>query len=229
VHAVVAVLGAALATPCGGFSTLSAPGRPLARQASAGRARDLRAVLVPSPFSFPSLAARFGDANVDFSTSLVDFGLGLKSAGSLTIEAPLSVVWDIVTDYERHPEFMPNIVASKLERTGTQLVLNQRGLLSNKLQLKVDMRLAVTELFHNELRLERISGHGFMDFKARYQFAPLAGGSCRLGYEVQAVPCPIFPMPIVQHKVRKEVPRMLSALRARAIERSAPQGLPSSS
>ena len=81
------------------------------------------------------------------------------------------------------------------------------------------MRLAITERYHRELKLQRISGHGFLDFKARYSFSALPGDTCRLGYEVQAVPCPIFPMPIVQHKVKKEVPRMLSALRAKAIER----------
>lgn len=215
---------AALVLPCVGFGAHTAPGRPQSRVAPRSAARQRAsslAVLVPSPFSFPALAARFGDANVDFSTKLVDFGLGLKSAGSVSIEAPIELVWDLVTDYERHPEFIPNIVASKLEREGDQLVLNQRGLLSNKLRLQVDMRLAVTERRHAELKLRRLSGHGFMSFEACYTFAALPGGNCRLGYEVQAVPCPIFPMPIVENKVRKEVPRMLSALRARAIERQA--------
>lgn len=221
-RALALALVAALVTPCGGFNAarpLASPrafviSRPAVRQRG-----EPAAVLVPSPFSFPALAARFGDANVDFSTKLVDFGLGLKSAGSVTIEAPIGVVWDLVTDYERHPEFIPNILASKLERAGNQLVLNQRGLLSNKLRLQVDMRLAVTERYHTELKLQRLSGHGFMDFKASYTFTALPGDNCRLAYEVQAVPCPIFPMPIVQNKVKKEVPRMLSALRAKAIER----------
>lgn len=220
-HLALALVAAAFVVPCGGFRALGCTSTtlPSRRAAAARRPHEIRAILVPSPFSFPQLASRYGDADVDFSTSLTDFGLGLKSAGTVKIEAPLAFVWDVVTDFEHHPEFIPNIVASKLERVGSQKVLNQRGLLSKKLQLKVDMRLAVTEVFHSELKLKRISGHGIMEFAARYQFRRLDDNSCRLSYDVQLVPFPIFPMPIVQHKVRKEVPRMLSAMRAKAIER----------
>lgn len=215
----IALVAVAFVAPCGGFSArVHTSVTPAARHAGR-RPHEIRAILVPSPFSFPHYASRFGDADVDFSTALTDFGLGLKSTGTVTIEAPLSFVWDVVTDYERHPEFIPNIVASKVERVGSQKVLNQRGLLSNKLQLKVDLRLAVTEIHHTELKLKRISGHGIMEFVARYQFRRIDNNSCRLSYDVQVVPFPIFPMPIVQHKVRKEVPRMLSAMRAKAIER----------
>jgi coenzyme Q-binding protein COQ10 len=212
-----------LVAPCGGFGAVRiVQSQRVAARQSAIQRGAARAILVPSPFIFPQFAAQYGDADVDFATTLVNFGLGLKSTGSVIVEAPVEIVWDLVTDYEKHPEFIPNILASKLERVGNQLILNQRGLLSNKLQLRCDMRLAVTERRLVELTLQRISGHGFMDFKAKYQFAALPGGNCRLAYEVQAVPCPIFPMPFVQNKVRKEVPRMLSALRAKAIERCLP-------
>jgi len=208
----------AFVSPCGSFSSTARRVSQAASVSHASRRSDISSVLVPSPFSLPANAARFGDADVDFTTSLVDFGLGLRSNGRVRIEAPVATVWDLVTDYERHPEFIPNILSTRVERNGGQTVLNQAGLLSRKLNLRADMRLAVTELPLRQLKLQRVSGHGFMDFKATYTFAP-AGDHCVLQYEVQAVPCPIFPMPLVQQKVRKEVPRMLSALRAAAIER----------
>ncbi|KAJ1637620.1 hypothetical protein T492DRAFT_951061 [Pavlovales sp. CCMP2436] len=216
------VILTAFVAPCGGFGAVRGAHNLCASRGSVTQRGHARAILVPSPFSFPQYAARYGDADVDFSTTLINFGLGLKSTGSVSIEAPVEIVWNLVTDYERHPEFIPNILASKVERVGNQVVLNQRGLLSNKLKLRCDMRLEVTERRLVELKLQRISGHGFMDFRARYQFNALPDGNCRLAYEVQAMPCPIFPMPLVANKVRKEVPRMLSALRAKAIERCRP-------
>ena len=38
-------------------------------------------------------------------------------------------------------------------------------------------------------------------------------GSTYLSYTVELIPCPIFPLPLVEEKIRKEVPRMLVALR----------------
>ena len=41
-------------------------------------------------------------------------------------------------------------------------------------------------------------------------------GSTYLSYEVELVPCPIFPLPLVERKIRKEVPRMLASVGAAA-------------
>lgn len=184
-----------------------------------------RAVLVPSPFTLPSNAERFGDSNVDFTTALTDFGLGITSTGSVRIEAPLATVWDLITDYERHPELIPNILSTRILRNGPVTELEQVGLLSKKLRLKCDMRLAVREAYHSQLALERVAGHGFLDFKAKYDFRHLPNSHCLLSYNVEAMPCPIFPMPIVHNKIRKEVPRMLSAVRAAAIDRAVEGGV----
>ena len=42
---------------------------------------------------------------------------------------------------------------------------------------------------------------------------PRPDGTTYLSYAVELVPCPIFPLPLVERKVRKEVPRMLHAVK----------------
>ena len=49
---------------------------------------------------------------------------------------------------------------------------------------------------------------------------PRADGSTYLRYQVELVPCPIFPLPIVEDKIRREVPRMLVSVRDAARRRA---------
>ena len=51
---------------------------------------------------------------------------------------------------------------------------------------------------------------------------PLPNGGTYLQYMVELVPCPIFPLPLVETKIRKEVPRMLQAVRQVANSRTRP-------
>ena len=60
--------------------------------------------------------------------------------------------------------------------------------------------------------LQRVSGHGFLEFEGQYSLSPRPDGSTYLGYSVELVPCPIFPLPLVEQKIRKEVPKMLAAM-----------------
>ena len=91
--------------------------------------------------------------------------------------------------------------------------IQQKTLLSRKLNLITSMQLEAVEVREaRQLALRRLSGHGFLEFEALYVLKPLPSGQTYLAYEVTLVPCPIFPLPLVENKVRKEVPKMLSAV-----------------
>ena len=81
------------------------------------------------------------------------------------------------------------------------------------MNLVVSMALEAVE--HRDrwtLELQRTGGHGFLEFAAQYVLQPRADGSTHLSYEVTLVPCPIFPLPLVERKIRKEVPKLLAAV-----------------
>ena len=63
------------------------------------------------------------------------------------------------------------------------------------------------------MQLRRVAGHGFLEFVATYSLQPQPSGGTYLKYAVELVPCPIFPLPLVEAKIRREVPKMLVALR----------------
>ena len=70
------------------------------------------------------------------------------------------------------------------------------------------------------LVLTRTSGHGFLEFVGSYTLKPQGNGATYLQYMVELVPCPVFPLPLVEAKIRKEVPKMLLAVRDAARRRS---------
>ena len=187
--------------------------------------RDASAPLGAAPFGGMFGAAR--PETLYESGTPVDFLLETlhitkrRVSGGVLVRAPADAVWSVLTDYEAMPEVIPNILSNKVVREGKRVLIEQESLLSNRLQLRVDMSLeAVEQPGKRKLTLERRSGHGFLEFEAVYNLQPRADGSTYLSYAVELVPCPIFPLPLVERKVRKEVPRMLVAVAKAAARRA---------
>lgn len=139
-------------------------------------------------------------------------------SGSVTVDALPAQVWAVITAYDQMPDFIPSIISQAVDRDGAGGVfIEQVSLLSKKMNLRTQMRLqAVEAASKRELRLRRVSGHGFLEFDGRYLLKPRADGKTVLSYSVELVPCPIFPLPLVERKIRKEVPKMLAAVAAKA-------------
>ena len=137
-----------------------------------------------------------------------------RVSGGVLVRAPPEAIWDVLTDYEAMPDFIPNILSNVVTRDAAsgRVRIQQDSLLSTRLNLRTSMDLeAVEDRERWTMELRRLSGHGFLEFEAVYELAPRADGSTYLSYSVEVVPCPIFPLPLVERKIRKEVPKMLSA------------------
>lgn len=142
-----------------------------------------------------------------------------RVSGSINIDAPADVVWDLCTAYEQQPEIIPSILSHEVSRTPDgRVYIEQLSLLSSKMNLRTQMRLEVIEDRERmTLELRRVSGHGFLEFVAKYALVQAPTGQTTLRYTVELVPCPIFPLPLVERKIRKEVPKMLAAVSDRAV------------
>lgn len=137
-----------------------------------------------------------------------------RISGSIAIDAPPHAVWTVCTAYEEQPDLIPSILSHQVSRQPDgRVYIDQMSLLSSKLNLRTEMRLqAIEDRDRLTLAVRRVSGHGFLEFDAMYRLTPRPGGGTMLRYSVELVPCPIFPLPLVERKVRKEVPKMLAAV-----------------
>ena len=141
-----------------------------------------------------------------------------RVSGSVLRRTP-PAIWDVITNYEAMPDLIPNILSNVVDRdarTG-RVTIEQESLLSSRMNLVGSMSLeAGAKRERQTLELRRIGGHGFLEFEAKYGLQPRGDGSTYLSYEVELVPCPIFPLPLVERNLRKEVPRMLARVGAAA-------------
>lgn len=155
-----------------------------------------------------------------------------RMSGGIFIEAPLPRVWAVLTQYGRMAEFLPNIVASAV-KTGVrgEVLLDQTGVISRRLQLKSRMVLRVTEVPTSRITFSRVSGRDFTAFEGIYMFREVppspggpdgqgggGGGGCQLDYSLDAVPMAFFPVALVERKIVKEMPKILAAIRREALD-----------
>lgn len=137
-----------------------------------------------------------------------------RVSGGVLVRASPEAIWSVITDYEAMPDIIPNILSNVVHRDAAsgRVTIEQVSQLSSRMNLVVSMALeAVEHTQRRTLQLRRVSGHGFLEFDAQYVLEP-RGAETYLSYEVTLVPCPIFPLPLVERKIRKEVPKMLAAV-----------------
>jgi hypothetical protein len=73
----------------------------------------------------PSVLAADRERDMDVNVQIV--GEEIRTAVTLFVRAPQQRVWDVVTDYERAPEFMKDVQSSRiLSRAGDRLRLEQK-------------------------------------------------------------------------------------------------------
>jgi len=173
----------------------------------------------PQPLFAPKNEVLYeGGTPIDFQLETLHLTKRRVSGGVL-VRAPPAAIWSVITDYEAMPEVIPNILSNVVVRdeASGRVTIEQESLLSTRMNLVVSMALeAVEDPERWTLELRRKGGHGFLEFDAKYVLEPRGAGATYLRYEVTLVPCPIFPLPLVERKIRKEVPKMLSAVGAAA-------------
>lgn len=74
------------------------------------------------------LGAGSARAAEDLSVEAARKGAFVEVKARATIDAPLSVIWTTLTDYERLPEFVPGLKKSRVtSRSGSTVVVEQSG------------------------------------------------------------------------------------------------------
>jgi ribosome-associated toxin RatA of RatAB toxin-antitoxin module len=97
------------------------------------------------------------------------------------IDAPLSIVWSTLTDYERLPEFIPGLKKSKLvSRRGSSVVVEQSGEARFLMfSFPIDVTLEAVESPRSSIKVRALSGN-LRHFEGGYYLEPEHGGQ-RIG------------------------------------------------
>ena len=226
-YAAIAVAFAAVGFSPATRSTPAASHAACSSRACSSPRMVLGLPLPPSPFgAWPAPGSgperlREGGTWIDYQMESLHL-TKRRVSGGIVVEAPAQDIWDVLMAYEQLPEVVPNILSNVVTRHADgSVTIEQSSLISRRLNLVTEMTLdVVADEERRSLVLTRTSGHGFLEFVGSYTLKPQGNGATYLQYMVELVPCPVFPLPLVEAKIRKEVPKMLLAVRDAARRRS---------
>ncbi len=146
-----------------------------------------------------------------------------------TVQAPLPVVWRILTGYDRMEEFVPDLSLCRvLSRNGNEVIIEQFGT-ARFLFMSRSIHLIVraTEQPMSSIDVDLISGD-MKHYEARWELVPVPEtGGTRVVYTGRIMPSFYVPGILGTNLIRGDIERMMGAVLARLDKGIAPRALPS--
>ena len=163
----------------------------------------------------PALAA---DRDLDVQVQILEGG-EIQANVTLFVRAPRQRVWDVITDYERAPEFTRDLEVSKvISRAGNSLRVLQKnfvrfGPFSFPIETVRDIRLLAPARVEGRL----VSG-SMKKYDSTTVLIPEAGGT-RIVFRSQAIPDSALAVFAGESFVRRETEAHFRQLRAEILRR----------
>jgi len=137
----------------------------------------------------------------------------------LLVPVPISIAWAVITDIERMPEFIPNLVESKvLARKPNWLRVQQKGYTRiGPLRLDFESTRDIKLMPESEMNAHGVAGN-LKRFESITRLTTVGAGT-RLEYHVEAQPDFWIPPLVGPFVVREQTTEQFSALLAEMIRR----------
>ena len=159
------------------------------------------------------VAAQVGKLDVAVKRNHVDELHVFEVVASGEVKAAPAAVWKILTNYERMPEFVPDLKTTKvLSRSGNRAVIEQFGVarflfLTRSIQLVVQ----VTEEPISAIDIGLVSGD-MKVYNCRWELVPTDTGGTRILYTGKLVPKFYVPGMLGSNIIRADIERMMQAV-----------------
>jgi ribosome-associated toxin RatA of RatAB toxin-antitoxin module len=162
-----------------------------------------------------TLTAQAQEPRVEVAVKRVDVEgeqvFDVTASGS--VKAPPATVWKILTDYERMPEFVPDLERTKvLSRAGNKATVEQFGrarflFFSREIHLVVQ----VVEEPSNAIDISLVTGD-MKVYRCRWEIVAGEAGGTRINYTGKMVPKFYVPGMLGSNIVRRDIERMMGAV-----------------
>jgi hypothetical protein len=178
----------------------------------------LLAVLATSPHA----------ATVTIEAQRADDAILLRA--SVLLAASAQTAWQVLTDYGRYPEFIPDLRTSRVvARNGTSVTVEQSGDARVwLLRLPLEITFAILESPPYRLRSRATAG-SLQALESSYELRPVAGG-VRLDYAGHVVPgfrlAGVFEQMAVERNVARQIQALADEIERESAKATAPAGAP---
>ncbi len=138
----------------------------------------------------------------------------------IKIPYSLEQVWQVITDYEAFPEFIPNMIGNRRLDSPTGGIRLEQVRTKSLIGMKISARSVVDieEKFLHEIHYQLIEGD-FKEFSGYWRLETdklsEAQAGVELIYDFSVLPKSIIPTPIFEYFLSNDVPASLLAVRQR--------------
>jgi hypothetical protein len=153
-------------------------------------------------------------------------GDSIEVRARATLTAQPALAWEVLTDYEALPRFIPGMLRSSVRRReGQRIIVEQSGEARYLFfSFPIEVRLEVSETPHHLVVSRALSGN-LRRMNGRYELQPAPGGGLLLRYTGEIEPAFSLPPLIGVVALRRSVEEQFTAMVAE-IERRAALVLP---
>ncbi|QSQ25220.1 SRPBCC family protein [Pyxidicoccus parkwayensis] len=132
---------------------------------------------------------------------------------TIVINAPVEKVFDVITQYERYPEFLPEVKEIRTSnRQGSTVDVHYKV----DVMKTVRYSIRVTEERPRRMAWSFIEGEVMKDNKGSWVLEPEGEGKTRATYNVEMALGLLVPKAVVNALVDTSLPKMLDAFKRRA-------------
>ncbi len=146
------------------------------------------------------------------------------------VAADEATTWDVLTGYDRLPDFIPDMAASRtLEREGSDALVLQSGRAGfGPFKQDFSLTLAVHEVRQQAVTARAVAGD-FRRFESSYQLRADGIGHTRIEYSAVIEPKagipPLIGLPVMRSAIRAQFEALLAEIERRAQQRAGALGL----
>ncbi|NVJ04861.1 SRPBCC family protein [Myxococcus sp. AM001] len=131
---------------------------------------------------------------------------------TIIVNAPIEKVFDVITQYERYPEFLPEVKGIRTEnRQGNTVDVHYKV----DVVKTISYSIRVTEERPTRMSWSYIKGEFMKDNQGSWVLAPEGEGKTKATYTVEMALGALVPKSVVSALVETSLPKMLDAFKRR--------------
>jgi len=132
---------------------------------------------------------------------------------AVVINTPVEKVFAVIKDYERYPEFLPEVKSTRVSnRQGDEVDVQYEV----DVLKKIRYTLRLKEEPPSRISWTFVEGELMRDNRGNWLLEDLGGGKTRATYNIEMKLGPLVPKSIVNVLVDSSLPKMLEAFKKRA-------------
>lgn len=142
-------------------------------------------------------------------------------SATFVVAQPAGIVMAVLTDYERIPEFMPDVKVSRVLERGTGRTVVRQEAVARVLLFsrRIHLDLEITETL-GRLRFRDIGGRSFLRYEGEWHLDD-DGASTLVNYELTAQPTTTVPKALVLRLFSQDVRKTIEQLKRESARRAA--------